>query len=382
MELGLRPYVTAGVVVAGAGFIAAAPLGPPALEIQTRAVQLASVDALGADLSSDFAQGQEFPTATWADVSTNTLSNLETIGSQFTGDPTPILSAIITNQLDYGNELATGAETSATNLVSALQDGPDVLSKALRDLTSGDVYQADQIITQYLTETPLSVSRPLDNAFFDVAQSIANNVENVLSSDNAYQTNVIGVGGDDSIPQWFSELVQAPLLAPHAAEEAFAGVSQDIVNALQNGNDTLAVTDLENAGSTVVNAFLNGYDLGDDGGGPTYGPAASALAAIMQVESAQGLLSENGTIETEREATETVAREITERARELVTADGSASADSNLVGDISSLLNPSTALGDFASALDPNAVADITSLLTGDLAPNASGWVVDVFSLF
>jgi hypothetical protein len=100
------------------------------------------------------------------------------------------------------------------------------------------------------------------------------------------------------------------------------------------------------------------------------------------VESAQGLLSENGTIETEREATETVAREITERARELVTADGSASADSNLVGDISSLLNPSTALGDFASALDPNAVADITSLLTGDLAPNASGWVVDVFSLF
>jgi hypothetical protein len=43
---------------------------------------------------------------------------------------------------------------------------------------------------------------------------------------------------------------------------------------------------------------------------------------------------------------------------------------------------PSTALGDFASALDANAVADITSLLSGDLAPNASGWVVDLFSLF
>jgi hypothetical protein len=46
------------------------------------------------------------------------------------------------------------------------------------------------------------------------------------------------------------------------------------------------------------------------------------------------------------------------------------------------LLNPSTALGDFASALDPNAVADITSLLSGDLAPNARGWAVDLFSLF
>ena len=52
------------------------------------------------------------------------------------------------------------------------------------------------------------------------------------------------------------------------------------------------------------------------------------------------------------------------------------------LGDISSMLNPSTALGDFASALDANAVADITSLLSGDLAPNASGWVVDLFSLF
>src|SRR5271166_4047052 len=39
-------------------------------------------------------------------------------------------------------------------------------------------------------------------------------------------------------------------------------------------------------------------------------------------------------------------------------------------------------LGDFASALDPNAVADITSLLSGDLAPKASGWAVDLFSMF
>jgi hypothetical protein len=28
------------------------------------------------------------------------------------------------------------------------------------------------------------------------------------------------------------------------------------------------------------------------------------------------------------------------------------------------------------------ATADITSLLTADLAPNASGWVVDLFALF
>jgi hypothetical protein len=35
-----------------------------------------------------------------------------------------------------------------------------------------------------------------------------------------------------------------------------------------------------------------------------------------------------------------------------------------------------------ASAFDSNAVADLTSLLSGDLAPGASAWVSDLFSLF
>ena len=71
------------------------------------------------------------------------------------------------------------------------------------------------------------------------------------------------------------------------------------------------------------------------------------------------------------------------RAEDATATAASVGGDSNtLVGDISTLLNPSTALGDFVSGLDANAVADITSLLSGDLAPNASGWVVDLFSLF
>ncbi len=59
MELSLRPYVTAGVVVASAGLVAVAPLGPPALEIQTRAVQLASTDGLAADVVSAMSVSQD-----------------------------------------------------------------------------------------------------------------------------------------------------------------------------------------------------------------------------------------------------------------------------------------------------------------------------------
>jgi hypothetical protein len=64
-----------------------------------------------------------------------------------------------------------------------------------------------------------------------------------------------------------------------------------------------------------------------------------------------------------------------------VAAAASGGGDLNtLAGDLSSLLNPDSALGELATAFDPNAVADLTSLLSGDLAPNSSAWVVDLFS--
>jgi hypothetical protein len=109
---------------------------------------------------------------------------------------------------------------------------------------------------------------------------------------------------------------------------------------------------------------------------------------IVRVDSAQGLLSENGAVETEREAVNTIANEISDRAKEAQTlvdasATASSSADLNtLAGDVSSLLNPDTPLGELASLFDPNAVTDITSLLSADLAPNASGSLVDLLSLF
>ena len=75
------------------------------------------------------------------------------------------------------------------------------------------------------------------------------------------------------------------------------------------------------------------------------------------------------------------------KAAEGPVADAAAAASTGadlhtLVGDVTSLLNPSTELGELVTAFAPNAVADITSLLTADLAPNAGGWVVDLFFAF
>jgi hypothetical protein len=385
MELSLRPYVTAGVVVAGAGLIAAAPLGPSALEIQTRAVQLVSTEDLAADVVSAAAAQQEFPVSTWADVFLNAFSNLESLQSPFGLNGEPILQAVMENQLIYSNELATAAETAGTNLVTALQNLPDVLSRAMSDLTSGDVFDAETSITQFLTQTPLEVIRPLNNGFFEVAQSISNHLSNLLAGPDITRADATGDLLPLSVPQWVTELVQAQLLAPHAAELAFAGVSQDIVTAIQGGDSTLAFSDLMNAPSTILDAFLNGYNLGDGGGSPYL---VDAVPEALRNVSAQGLLSNEGTVATIREAMHTIARDISPlRAFEAPAADAAgataAGADLHaLVGDLSTLLSPDSALGEFVTAFDPNAIADITSLLTADLAPNASGWVADLFTLF
>jgi hypothetical protein len=258
----------------------------------------------------------------------------------------------------------------------------------MSDLASGDFFDAQASITQFLTQAPLSVLRPLDNGFFEVAQSMSNNLENLFSTPAYYATaDSLSDGSlSSSVPQWFSELVQAQLLAPHAAELAFAGVGQDIVTAIQDGDSTAAFNDVVNAPATILDAYLNGYNLGDDDGGGGIAKMLDAVPEAMKTVSAQGLLSEEGTVATMREASETIAREISpQRALETADTAGAASASADLntvVGDLSTLLSPDTALGELATAFDPNAIADISSLLTADLAPNASGWVVDLFALF
>jgi hypothetical protein len=386
MEVLLRPYVTAGVVIASAGLVAAAPLGPPALEIQTRAVQLVSVEGLAADVGSALATAQDFPVSTWSDVFSNASANLESLQSQFGSDGNPILQAILDNQAIYSNELTTAAENAGSNLANALQDFPNVLSNAMNDLAAGDVFDAETSISQFLIQTPLSVLHALNNGVFQVEESIASHWANLLAPGDITRADVVSEAlMQNSVPAWYSELVTAQLMAPHAAELAFAGVSQDIVTAIQDGNSALAFSDLMNAPSTILDAFLNGYNLGDDGGVATQ--LIDAVPAAIRIDSAEGLLSPRGAVATIHEAIRTIAQDISPRRAEEAVADvvgaSGASADvHSVVGDLSTLLSPDSALGELVTAFDPNAVADITSLLTADLAPNASGWVVDLFALF
>ena len=119
----------------------------------------------------------------------------------------------------------------------------------------------------------------------------------------------------------------------------------------------------------------------DGGGGARLVSDFATLRAGL--DPSEGAL--NGGSESVLRAKEIIAGDLGSavRAEDATATAASASGDSNtLVGDISTLLNPDSALGEIVTAFDPNAVADLTSLLSGDLASNASGWAVDLFSLF
>jgi hypothetical protein len=386
MEHSLRPYVTAGVVLAGASLIAAAPIGPPAPEIQTRAVHLASVDDLGDPTSAaSLADNQEFPLVSWADAYSDTASNLQSLDAQIAADPNPVLSAVDANLTNYANELASAAQLSSSNFTNMLQDLSTVLTNATGDLQAGDVYDAETSIWQFLLTDPGTVTRPFESAFFDISQSMVNHLDNLLTPGGIYANATSDIMQIFAIPQWVSDLQEAPLYGPNAAEYAMAGVTQDVLNAYQSGDLTLALNDLSNAPSTIFDAYFNGYQVD---GGVTAKDLTDLTAIRSGLNPALGAL--NGGSESVLRAKEIVAGDLGGGVRAFdtlagadATAAASSTADLNvIVGDISTLLSPDTALGELATAFDPNAIADITSLLTADLAPNASGWVVNLFALF
>ncbi len=354
MQQTLRPYASAGVILASAGLIAITPTAGPALDIQTRAVQLTSTD-------------QPDPITTWADLITNTQTNLSALQAEFSQDPTPILDQIEANQSVYAQDLATAAQNAQNDLQTAIQGFPDVIQQSTSDLNSGDIYDALQGPYQYLLGSALEVNHDLANGGFQVAQAIADNVSNVLNDSGGLQPYL---AFNDSVPLWFSELVTAPLYGPNAAMAGLDGVTADVVAAADNGDWTTVLSDLSNAPATVVDAYLNGYDapnlvadVSTDalrriiGLNPEAALLTGAERAREELDAAAFAVGQ-GTFHNIHEAALRIATDLG-AGRELADVAG---AQSTASADLSSVLTDLTGL------FEPGAATDAGSSLSTDLS--------------
>ncbi|WP_343575631.1 hypothetical protein [Mycobacterium sp.] len=162
MQRNVRPWVTTGIVIAGASLIAVTPVGAPQPDVQHR--QLRLVDYTEYDAS-------QLTSAT----DTN-LSGLESVLSSSNWTTDPDISQGLSTLF---SDLSTGASNPVTNPISLLSEG------ALGLLSGND--------------------------------------------------------------------------AANAASTALTAVTDNVESALSSGDTSTALTDLENGGTTVAYAFLNGY---------------------------------------------------------------------------------------------------------------------------
>ncbi len=360
MQQALRPYASAGVVLASAGLIAITPTAGPAVDIQTRAVQLTSAD-------------QPDPITTLSELVSNTQGNLTALEAEFSANPTPILDQIEANQAVYAQDLAAAAQNAQSDFTAAVQGLPEVLQQATTDLNSGDIYDALQGPYQYLIGSALEINHDLANGGFQVAQAVSDNISNVLNDTGGVISPYVLSDGN-SVPLWFSDLVTAPLYGPNAAQAGFDGVTADVVTAADDGDWTTVLSDLANAPTTIADAYLNGYDvpnlaaqaadLGSDalrriaGLNPEAALLTGAERAREFADNGLPYYGGQGTFENLHEAALRIAADLG-AGRELADVAGAQSAAST---DLSAVLSDLTAL------FEPGAATDAGSSLSTDLS--------------
>ncbi|MGH3971230.1 MAG: hypothetical protein ACRDTV_24795 [Mycobacterium sp.] len=392
MQRTLRPYLTVGVAVVGASLIAVTPVQPSALDVQMRAVQLASGEDAAAIAM------QDFPIATYQDLFTNTAANLQGLQTEIMADPTPILTQVMANQTMYAQDFSTAFQTIGTNLTSDLQELPKVLQQVTTDFSQGDLFDASTTISRFLETTSADLTQPLVSAESQVADDMAANFSNVVQGALAspfVATNVVSPDLQVDYGPWLTDLLSAGEYAPNAAMTALLGVGQDIITAITNNDWTTAFNDAADALPTVLNAYLNGYPLDtltpfatgmpvagippefglltNSTTGDTFGPARGGIENILDAKRsfAQDLLP-------------AVQRDVDPTSASAVADTHTATLDSllNAVGtDFSTLLN--TAWADLTALLEPGTATDLSAALStdlGDLSTNLSALVADLWS--
>ncbi|MGO9383904.1 MAG: PE domain-containing protein [Mycobacterium sp.] len=188
---------------------------------------------------------QEFPVTGPVQLFNTTSANLQALLADFQADPFPVLSQIITNQMGYAQILGTGLQGTGQALMPILQNLPATLQTANGFLQQGDVFDA---LTYLYNSTVVS---PLINGGLPLLESL-----NTVLGD--ITTNISNLGHDGTVLLYLTLL---PLPPPTAALTAFAGVSQDIVNAVGSGNYLTALEDVALAPTTILGGALNGYPV-------------------------------------------------------------------------------------------------------------------------
>jgi hypothetical protein len=349
MHAAVRPYLTAGVALVGAGVVAVSPLAPPMPDIHLPSVRSAAVE-----LAATVAQ-EVSPIDQWAQVLQTAFANLGALKQGLAADPDPILQQIIANQSANAAILGTAGTAVVTAFTTLGQTLPGALQTALTQLRAGDVTDAVTTATDPVVLLALGL---IDAGFTgaDAWQAVANTVQNFA--------NVVAAVPKLALGSFLA--VTAPLISAINAETATA---QAVVDAGAAGDLKGLATALINNPALVTGAFLNGYGdiplLSLPAGGLLSGPGEIPGITNGLIS---GLLALRDTIATALEPTTTTAKTAAVSAFASPAALPAAGATTVALTTAPATKAIKAPAAKAASATDPSAAAGATGATTGSAA--------------
>ena len=203
--------------------------------------------ALTSPVSSTItASPQQFPLTGPLKLFTNTATNLEAWMAARAGNPLPVPTQLLNNQIAHLQTLGTAFQAIGQNFATFGKGLPGVFQTTRNFLEQGDVFDAITYFATQVVVNPLiaDLGLPLIGAVVPILQDSINHTAAIIN---------------DPLVVLFSAL--APLYGPNAAIGALAGVSQDIVNAFSTGNFLTGFEDIALAPTTILDGLLNGYPV-------------------------------------------------------------------------------------------------------------------------
>ncbi|MGV0811191.1 hypothetical protein ABQF34_04475 [Mycolicibacterium boenickei] len=235
MQLAVRPYLTAGVVLVGAAAIVTSPVRPSIPDIHMPALSSSSA-AVELTAATD-------PISAWVNVFGNTFGNVSQIGGAIIADPAPILQQVIANQLGYAEILGTGVASIPPAFIKwATVTVPAALQLASDKIAADDIVGAATAISN-----AVGGFLAVPGGMFPALPILGNMTDNLTNAVHA----VMSLGTMLSLVGGVLSPIQATVFAAGDSGQAY-------VNAMNAGDQAAAVTALVNTPAALADAFLNG----------------------------------------------------------------------------------------------------------------------------
>lgn len=233
MQGSIRSYLTSGVALAGASAIALTPVAIPDTYTHTNPFRAAAVELTATQLDN--------PIEVFRPAFDSFMKQANAIGAGVLGNPAPVLTALLLNQVDDAKTLAAVGDTAGKILGTAASKLPQLLQTAAEQLQKGQLSNAYQTLFMAVLQPVVTLMIPSMTALVPmITQPFARTKLAIEAGITTGMMSVIGV---------------IPLLA-QAPNAVLKGIEFAIVN-LQNGDPAAAANKLMAGMATAANLTAN-----------------------------------------------------------------------------------------------------------------------------